>query len=135
MICLDNSVLSRFASSTTYPAVTDYLSGHAAVPWTIPATVAYEYYAYFDSDAEVRRQRRLVGERFDGILPYTDDVAAEATRIENALASHDASLPAADLFHAATASDAGATFVTSDVGDFDDPAVRDLLDVDLVVPE
>ena len=44
MICLDNSVLTRFASKKRYPAVEQYLSEHATEPWTIPATVAYEYY-------------------------------------------------------------------------------------------
>ena len=35
MICLDNSVLSRFASPTDYPRVTQYLSANSDVPWTI----------------------------------------------------------------------------------------------------
>lgn len=135
MICLDNSVLSRFASETEFPAVTAYLSAHSAEPWTIPAVVAYEYYSYFDTDAEVRRQQRLLDERFDAVLPVTDGVASETARIENAFDSQGVSLDTADLLHAATARNAGATFVTCDVNDFDKPPIRDLLDVDFVDPE
>jgi len=132
MICLDNSVLSRFASPTAYPRVTQYLSDHADVPWTIPATVAYEYYSFFDDDHEVRRQQRRLAERFDAILPLTDAVAAEAIWIENALDEHDVSLSTADCLHVATAHEAGATFVTRDAADFDRAPVRDLLAVDVI---
>lgn len=132
MICLDNSVLSRFASPAPSPAVDEYLSRHASEPWTIPATVAFEYYSYFDSPDEIRRQQRELNSAVDGILPLTDDVAAEAAQIRASLASQDATLDAADLLHVATAREAGATFVTRDVGDFDVESIRELLDVDLV---
>lgn len=135
MICLDNSVLSRFASQTKFPAVTAHLSDHSTEPWTIPGTVAYEYYSYFDSDSAIRRQQHRIDERFDAVLPVTDDVSAEAARIETALESHDISLDTADLLHAATARDAGATFVTCDADDFDRPPIRDLFDLDFVDPE
>lgn len=135
MICLDNSVLSRFASKTEFPAVTRYLSAHASDPWTIPAGVAYEYYSYFDSDSEMRRQQKLLDERFDGILPVTDDVAREAASMENALDDLGISLSTADLLHAATAREAGATFVTRDIADFGKPPIHDLLDVDVIETE
>lgn len=135
MICLDNSVLSRFASPKAFPAVTQYLSDHDSEPWTVSATVAYEYYSYFDTDAKIREQQRRLDERFDAILPFTDDVATEAARIENSLDARDISLDTADLLHAATAREAGATFVTCDVADFDKPAIRQLLAVDSIETE
>jgi len=70
---LDNSVLSRFASPKSYLAVTQYLSNRSSLPWTIPATVAYEYYSYFDTQEEVRIQQTKLDTHFDGILPVTDD--------------------------------------------------------------
>jgi len=82
MICLDNSVLSRFASPKSYPAVIEYLSNRSSLPWTIPATVAYEYYSYFDTQEEVRIQQTKLDTHFDGILPVTNDVAAEAAQME-----------------------------------------------------
>lgn len=131
MICLDNSVLSRFASPEPSPAVDEYLTEHPSEPWTIPATVAFEYYAFFDSQNEITTQQRALQERFDAILPFTDDVAAGGAQLQVALDSQDVSLSIADLFHAATAREAGATFVTRDA-DFDREPVRQLLDVDVI---
>lgn len=135
MICFDNSVLSRFASPKAFPAVTKYLSDHHADLWVVPATVTYEYYAYFDTDASIREQQRRLDERFDAILPFTDDVAREAAQIENSLDDHNISLDTADLLHAATAREAGATFVTRDADDFDKPPIRQLIPVDGIESE
>lgn len=134
MICLDNSVLSRFASPDPSPAVDSYLAEHATVPWTVPATVAFEFYAHYDSAGAVRRQQQELTERFDGILPFTGDVAATAAQVQIALDVQGVSLSIADLFHAAAAREAGATFVTRDAGDFDAEPVRDVLDVDIIRP-
>lgn len=132
MICLDNSVLSRFASQESSPEINEYLAAHSSEPWTIPATVAYEYYSYFDTQGEIRRQQNELHSVFDGILPATDDVAAEAAQIRSSLAAQDLALDAADLLHGATAREAGATFVTRDVDDFDQEPILALLDVDLI---
>jgi len=132
VICLDNSVLSRFASSAASPSIDDYLAAHSSEPWTIPATVAFEYYSYFETRGEIRRQQRKLNSVFDGILPATDEVAVEAAQIRTSLAAQNATLDTADLLHVATAREAGATFVTRDVDDFDEEPVRQLLDVDLI---
>lgn len=132
MICLDNSVLRKYASPNAHPAVLSYLKDHATEPWSIPASVAYEYLSYYDAPSEIRRQRRNLDELFEEIVPLTGDVAAEAALIEASLVEQGVSLDAADLLHAATAREAGATFVTADVDDFDVPPIRELLDVDVV---
>jgi predicted nucleic acid-binding protein len=132
VICLDNSVLSRFASSAASPSIDDYLAAHSSEPWTIPATVAFEYYSYFETRGEIRRQQRKLNSVFDGILPATDEVAAEAAQIRASLAVRDVTLDPADLLHVATAREAGATFVTRDVEDFDAEPIRDLLDIALI---
>lgn len=132
MICLDNSVLSRFASREPSPSVNDFLAAHSSEPWTVPATVAFEYYSYFDTRGEIARQQSKLNTVFDGILPTTDDVAAEAAQTQAALAAQDVILDTADLLHVATAREAGATFVTRDIDDFDKEPVLDLLDVALI---
>lgn len=132
MICLDNSVLRRFASPQPSPAVEAYLEEHAAVPWVIPATVAFEYYAHYQTQSEVRTQQRELNAHLDGILPLTDDVAVQAAQLRLALDNQDVSLGLADLLHAATARDAGATFVTRDVNDFDYRPLEDLIDLDII---
>jgi len=132
MICLDNSVLSRFSSPQTFPDVEAYLASHPSDLWTVPATVAYEYYSYFDSQSEIRAQQRQLSKTLDGILPVTDAVAAEAAMIEISLAKQGVSLDTADLIHVATARESGATFVTRDRDDFDKEPIRQLLDVDIL---
>lgn len=132
MICLDNSVLRRFASPQPSPEVDAYLAEHASVPWVVPATVAFEYYVHYDTQADIRTQQRLLNSRLDGILPLTDDVAAEAAQLRTLLQQQGISLGLADLLHVATARDAGATFVTRDAGDFDKEPIKDLLSVDVI---
>lgn len=132
MICLDNSVLSRFASPKRFSEVDRYLSEHSTDLWTVPATVAYEYYSYFDTQAEIRRQRAELERVLDGVLPVTDDVAAEAAMVEASLAEQGVALDTADLLHAATAREAGGIFVTRDGDDYDKPPVHDLLDIEIL---
>jgi predicted nucleic acid-binding protein len=132
MICLDNSVLSRFASSSATPEVDAYLREHADEEWTVPALVAFEYYKTKQTPQDVRQAQRSLDTQLDGVLPVTDDVAAEAVNIENSLAGTSTSLDPLDLLHAATARSAGATFVTADKRDFDKGPILDLLDVDIV---
>lgn len=134
MICLDNSVLSRFASPEATPAVDEYLTAHASEPWVVPATVAFEYYAHYETQGEIRTQERALTERFDGILPLTNAAAAEAAQMRVSLSKQNISLNIADLLHAATAREAGATFVTCDADDFDKQPIRELLSLDIVRP-
>jgi len=131
MICLDNSVLRRFASPDPSPAVDAYLEEQAADPWVIPATVAFEYYVHYETQAAIRTQQRELGTHFDGILSLTDDVAAEAARLNILLDAQDISLGFADLLHAATAREAGATFATRD-RDFDVKPLHDLMGIDFI---
>jgi tRNA(fMet)-specific endonuclease VapC len=132
MICLDNSVLSRFSSPQTFPEVEAYLASHSSSLWTVPASVAYEYYSYFDSQSKIRTQQQRLSEALDGVLPVTDSVAAEAAIIETSLAKQGVSLDTADLIHVATARESGTTFVTCDRNDFDKEPIRQLLDIDIL---
>jgi len=132
MICLDNSVLRRFASPDPSPEVDAYLGDHASVPWVIPATVAFEYYVHYRTQANVRKQQQLLNSRFDGILPLTDDVASEAAQLQTVLEKQGIGLQLADLLHASTAREAGATFVTRDADGFDKAPLKDLMTIDII---
>lgn len=98
----------------------------------MPATVAFEYYAHYDTQADIRTQQQQLNSLFDGILPLTDAVASEAAQLRVLLQSHDLTLDLADLLHAATAREAGATFVTRDADDFDHQALQQLMSIDII---
>ncbi len=132
MICLDNSVLRRLASPQSFPKVNSYLSDHSSEPWVTPATVAFEYYAYYGSQSKVRQQQRVLNNKLDGILPFTDDVASEAAQLQLLLGKQNVSLDIADLLHAATAREAGVTFVTRDADDYDKEPLKQLMSVEII---
>jgi predicted nucleic acid-binding protein len=132
MICLDNSVLRRLASPQQTPNVDGFLNDHRSEPWVIPATVAFEYYAYYDTQTDIRQQQRILNEHLDGTLPLTDSVASEAAQLQLLLQSHQISLGIADLLHAATAREAGVTFVTRDATDYDKDPLKQLMSIEII---
>lgn len=134
MLCLDNSVVAKFARPEPDANVVSYLKRNASEPWGVPATVVFEYLRYYSSQSAVRQHRHALDQRIQRVLPLTGDVAVEAVLLEHSLAQHDVSLGLADLLHAATARERGATFVTCDASDFDNAPVRQLLDVDVIEP-
>lgn len=132
MLCFDNSVLARFARSNPDPNVVAYLKRHASETWAVPATVLFEYLRYFGSQSQIQRNRYALTQRIQRVLPLTEAVAVEAAILEDTLAGQNVSLNLADLLHAATAREAGATFVTCDANDFDKGTVHSLLDLDVI---
>lgn len=134
VLCLDNSVLRKYAKEDPDPVVVDYLADRHAESWSVPAVVTYEFYRIAETPQDVRRARRRLHAIIDDVLPYTDAVAAETATLETTLEQQDVHLDIADLLHAATAREAGATFVTADANDFDRPPIHDLLDLEIVRP-
>lgn len=132
MICLDNSVLRKFADPEPDPTVVTYLENHASDTWIVPAVIAYEFYSAEASRQEVQRLQGDLQEAVDEIRPFTDDVAVEAAVLEGSLRRQDRSLATADLLSAATAREAGATFATADRRDFDKKPLHELLDIDVI---
>ena len=65
-------------------------------------------------------------------FPFTDSVASEAAELELLLEKQDISLATADLLHAATAREAGVTFVTQDVNDYDKGPLKDLMSIEII---
>jgi len=59
-------------------------------------------------------------------------VAVEAANMRARLETAGTDLDLADLLAAATAREAGATFVTANVNDFDKTPIHQLMDIDVV---
>ncbi|TQQ79966.1 type II toxin-antitoxin system VapC family toxin [Halonotius terrestris] len=134
MLCFDNSVVAKFARPDPDENVVSYLQRNASQPWTIPATVLFEYLRYYSSQSAVQQQHHALTQRIQRVLPLNGTVAVEAIHLEHALATQEVTLDLADLLHAATARENNATFVTCDVADFDNAPVRQLLDIDIIEP-
>ncbi|MFC6864147.1 type II toxin-antitoxin system VapC family toxin [Halomicroarcula sp. GCM10025817] len=134
MLCLDNSVVAKFARPDPDANVVAYLKRNASDPWAVPATVLFEYLRYYSSQSAVNQQHHALTQRIQRVLALNEDVAVEAVLLEHALTKQDVSLDLADLLHAATARANDATFVTCDTEDFDRPPIRQLLDIAIVEP-
>lgn len=134
MLCLDNSVVAKFARPTPDDNVVSYLQQNASQPWALPATVLFEYLRYYSSQSAIQQQYHALTQRVQRVFPLNEAVAVEAAQLEQALAAQEINLPLADLLHAATARENNATFVTCDVADFDKAPIRQLLDIDIINP-
>lgn len=135
MLCFDNSIVAKFARSDPDENVISYLERNASQPWTIPASVLFEYLRYYSSQSAVQQQHHALTQQVQRVLPLNEGVAVEAVHLEQALSSQDITLGLADLLHAATARENNATFVTCDVADFDRVPIHQLLDIDIIEPE
>jgi len=132
MICLDNDIFSRYASRQSYPSVDQYLADHADEAWILPSMVLFEYLKRYDSHNTIQTHRQSAEQSVDAIADLNADVATEAANLRARLLTADASLDLADLLIAATAREYGATLATANKNDFDNPATRELIDIDIV---
>jgi len=135
MLCFDNSVIAKFARSDPDENVISYLEQNVSQPWTIPASVLFEYLRYYSSQSAVQHQHHALTQRIQRVLPLNEDVAVAAVRLEQSLSSQDITLGLADILHVATARENNATFVTCDIADFDRVPIHQLLDIDIIEPE
>lgn len=134
MLCLDNSVVAKFARPDPDANVVSYLKDNASEPWAVPATVMFEYLRYYSSPSAVHRHQHALNQRIERVLSLTEDVAVEGVLLEHSLTQHDVSLDLADLLHAATARANDATFVTCDASDFDKTPIQQTMDIDIIEP-
>lgn len=132
MICLDNSVFSRYASRQSYPDVDRYLRNHPSERWLLPSIVLFEYLREYDAHSAIQTKRMNAESSVDKILDLDADVAEEAANIDARLSAANSSLDVADLLIAATARANGATLATRDKGDFDKSPIHELVAVDIV---
>jgi tRNA(fMet)-specific endonuclease VapC len=130
MIALDRDILVKLRNSNQ--TVIQHLQEYSTDEWTIPAHVAWETYQYRSSRADTLQEQNHLETHFDRILSFTDDVALEASYLDERLQSQGVTLFAVDLFNLATAYTEGGTFVTLNKNDFDKPPINSLADVDVV---
>jgi len=134
MLCLDNSVVAKFARPDPDANVISYLKDNSSEPWAVPATVMFEYLRYYSSQSAVHQHQHALNQRIQRVLSLNEDVAVEAVLLEHSLTKQDVSLDLADLLHAATARANDATFVTCDASDFDKAPIHQLMDIDIIEP-
>jgi len=132
VIVLDNDVAVKLLREDNSP-VLSHLSRYSDEAWAIPSLVSFEFFQHYDDLTVVSQTQRRLHNVFDEILPFTDDVAVEAWRINDRLLTQGISLKALDLLNLATAHEAGGTFVTHNSNDFDKPPVHQLVDLDVIV--
>lgn len=130
MIVLDRDILVKLTESDE--DVVRHLQQYSAEEWTIPSLVAWESYKAKSSRTEMLQVQRTLQSNFDRIVQFTDDTALEAAYLDEKLRSQGTALDAVDLLNVATAHAEGGTFVTHNKRDFDNPQIRDLVDVDVV---
>jgi len=132
MLCLDNDVFRKYTNEPPDRNVVRYLVEHHEEPWGLPAIVLFEWLQLYDSHATIRTRRGQADELIDEVLTLDDDVAVEAANMRAQLATAETSLDLADLLAAATARQAGATFVTANKNDFDKTPIHQLMDVEVL---
>ncbi len=132
MLYLDNDVLAKFARPDPDPAVIEFLKQHRTESWAISTIVAYEFLSFY-SQSRRREKLQLLEQRIvNEITPFETRTSLEAANIQELLTNTDTSLDTGDLLIAATARQHGGTLATANKNDFDKPAVRQLLDVEIV---
>jgi predicted nucleic acid-binding protein len=107
MLCLDTSVVAKFARPDPDANVVSYLNRNASEPWAVPATVMFEYLRYYSSQSALHQHQYALNQRIERILSLGEDVAVAAVLLEHSLTQHDINLDLADLLHAATARERG----------------------------
>ncbi|MCU4716597.1 type II toxin-antitoxin system VapC family toxin [Halapricum hydrolyticum] len=132
MIVLDNDVAVKLLREDD-SAVKSHLSQYSGEAWAIPSLVSFEFFQHYGELTVVAQTQRRLHDVFDEILPFTDDVAVEAWRLNDRLLAQEISLDILDLLNLATAHEAGATFITHNSNDFDKPSVYQLVDLDVIV--
>jgi tRNA(fMet)-specific endonuclease VapC len=130
MIVLDRDILVKLRNSNQ--VVVQHLQQYSTDEWTIPSHIAWESYQHHGSRTDKLQEQQHLRTHFDRILAFTDDIALEASYLDNKLQSQGVTLDAVDLFNLATAHAEGGTFVTHNKRDFDKPPIHSLADVDVV---
>ena len=134
MIVLDNDIAVKLLREDD-ESVKSHLSQYSGDAWAIPTLVSFEFLQHYDQRKAVTQTKRKLQQIFDEILPFTTEVAVEAWRINDLLASQNVSLEPLDLLNLATSQEVGATFVTHNKRDFDKRSLHDLAAVDVVYAE
>lgn len=134
MKLLDTSVLAKWGHPEQSQEVVPYLQSHADEQFVTSSLVLFEFFRPAKRRQNSREVRTWLGRVLDGIEPFTESASLQAVSVEASLQQQEQTLAMRDLLIASHARDIGATFVTTDTGDFEHPAARELLDVAVITP-
>ena len=132
MRLLDTSVLVKWGDPEESGKVIPYLQNHAEEEFVTSSLVLFEFFRPVKRRDNSEQVRAWLGRALDGVELFSEEAALKAATIEANLQRHDRTLAMRDLLIASHARSLDATFVTFDRGDFENPAVRQLLDVDVI---
>jgi predicted nucleic acid-binding protein len=132
MKLLDTSVLVRLGNPEREATVRPYLQQHATESFITSSLVLFEFFRPPKRRQNLEDVRRWVEGVLDSVEPFTQSTALRAARINESLRSQGRELEMRDLLIAAHARELGGQFVTCDSGDFENEAVQQLLDVDVI---
>lgn len=132
MRLLDTNVLAKWGDPAAKDEVVPYLQRHVDERFVTSSLVTFEFFRPAKRRENSREVRAWLGAVLDDVEPFTERASREAASVEASLHEHDSTLRMRDLLIASHARELGATFVTTDSGDFEDPTVQQLLDVDVV---
>ena len=134
MILLDTSVLAEWGNPAEQHKVVPYLQRHADKRFVTSALVMFEFFRPAKRRSNSHQVQTWLGRVLDGIEPFTGDAGMRAATVEANLQKQNTDLDMRDLLIASHARELGARFVTYDRGDFRQPDVEQLLDVDVISP-
>lgn len=134
MRLLDTNVLARWGNPDEKHAVVPYLKRHASDQFVTSSLATFEFFRPARRRDNSQQVRTWLGQVLDSIEPFDEAASLRAADVEASLQEQNATLPMRDLLLAAHARELDATFVTCDKGDFQDQAVQQLLDVDVISP-
>lgn len=134
MRLLDTNILAKWGNPAEKHTVVPYLQQHADDQFVTSALVMFEFFRPAKRRNNSQQVQAWLGQVLDGVEPFTESAGITAADVEASLHSQNKTLQMRDLLIAAHARDLGATLVTYDKGDFETPAVQQLLDVDVVSP-
>lgn len=134
MRLLDTNVLAKWGNPAAKHEVVPYLQQHATEQFVTSSLVIFEFFRPAKRRGSSQQVQTWLGQVLDGIEPFTESAGIKAAEVEASLQSQNTSLGMRDLLIAAHARERGATFVTYDRRDFQNQAVQQLLDVDVITP-
>lgn len=135
MLLLDTNVLVKLSHPEKKDQVLPYLRQETDDTWVTSSLVVFEFFRPAQRRQQIPQVQAWLGSVLDGIEPLDESAAMQAVQVEASLTEQGTSLAMRDLLIASHARDVGAIFVTMDRADFEDRAVQDLLNVDVITSD
>ncbi|WP_336327435.1 type II toxin-antitoxin system VapC family toxin [Halovenus sp. HT40] len=132
MKLLDTNVLAKWGNPAKQEEVVPYLQRNAEADFVTSSLAVFEFFRPEKRQTNSEQVRTWLGKAVDSIEPFSESAGLRAATVEQKLRQQGIELDMRDLLIASHARELDATFVTYDKGDFADPVVQQLLDVDVI---